>query len=413
MKKNKTDVLIIGAGPAGTIAASLIHKAGLDVRVVERMKFPRFVIGESMLPRCMEVLQEAELLDAVAAMNFQQKSGAKFRMGDEVADYKFADQFTSGWQWTWQVPRAEFDHALAKEVERKGVNIDFEATVTDIHFNGDEPSVTLVEHKDGIQEEIEAKFIIDASGYGRVIPKVLGFENKSSLDPRRAVFAHVKDVNRLEFDEPNRITVVVYQPGVWVWMIPFSNGNTSVGFVGSHAFFEKYAGDPKAQFNALIQGSPFLKNRFRDAGFIFEPRVLESWSSASDKFYGDGYVLTGNVTEFLDPIFSSGVMFAAVSSHLASTLVIRKLKGENIDWEKEYTGKLHQGVNTFRAFVAAWYDGTLEKIFFVKEPDPLIKRQICSVLAGYVWDLENPFVKEPEVALKRLVKYIEAGKRYQ
>src|SRR5690606_1353414 len=143
MKKNKTDVLIIGAGPAGTIAASLIHKAGLDVRIVERMKFPRFVIGESMLPRCMEVLQEAELLDAVAAMNFQQKSGAKFRMGDEVADYKFADQFTSGWQWTWQVPRAEFDHALAKEVERKGVNIDFEATVTDIHFNGDEPSVTL------------------------------------------------------------------------------------------------------------------------------------------------------------------------------------------------------------------------------------------------------------------------------
>src|SRR5690606_38299589 len=113
-----------------------------------------------------------------------------------------------------------------------------------------------------IQEEIEAKFIIDASGYGRVIPKVLGFDNKSSIDPRRAVFAHVKDVNRLEFDEPNRITVVVYQPGVWVWMIPFSNGNTSVGFVGSHAFFEKYADDPKAQFNALIQGSRFLKHRF-------------------------------------------------------------------------------------------------------------------------------------------------------
>lgn len=412
MKKNKTDVLIIGAGPAGTIAASLIHKAGFEVRVVERLKFPRFVIGESLLPRCMEVLQEAELLEAIAAKNFQQKTGAKFRRGDEVADYRFADQFTAGWQWTWQVPRAEFDQALALETMRKGVHIDFETTVTDIRFNEGSPSIVHVEHKDKSKEEIAAQFIIDASGYGRVIPKLLNFENRSSLDPRRAVFAHVKDVNREEFDEPNRITIVVYQPGVWSWIIPFSNGTTSVGFVGGHDFFSRYPADPTAQFNALVQGLPFLQKRFRDASFVFEPRVLESWSSASDKFYGKGYVLTGNVTEFLDPIFSSGVMFAAVSSHLASTLVIRELKGEQIDWEKEYTGKLQQGVETFRTFVNLWYDGTLEKVFFAKNPDPLIKKQVCSVLAGYVWDLENPFVKEPEVALRRLVKYIDAGERF-
>src|SRR6478735_5302538 len=132
--KEKIDVLVIGAGPAGSVSAAMIHKAGLSVRVVEREKFPRFVIGESLLPRCMEVLEEAELLDAVKAKNFQEKFGAKFLMDEKVADYNFADQFTKGWRWTWQVPRAEFDLALATEVQRKGVEISFETTVTGIQF---------------------------------------------------------------------------------------------------------------------------------------------------------------------------------------------------------------------------------------------------------------------------------------
>ena len=112
-------------------------------------------------------------------------------------------------------------------------------------------------------------------------------------------------------------------------------------------------------------------------------------------------------TEFLDPIFSSGVMFATVSSHRAALLAIRKLKGEAVDWETEYTGMLQQGVDTFRTYVMAWYDGTLEKIFFSKNPDPMIKRQICSVLAGYVWDQQNPFVREHRASLERLVKLID------
>src|SRR5688500_10168707 len=110
--KEKTDVLVIGAGPAGSIAAAMLNQAGYDVRVVEREKFPRFVIGESLLPRCMEVLKEANLLEAVTAKGFQQKFGAKFLKDDQVADFNFSDQFTKGWNWTWQVPRAEFDNAI-------------------------------------------------------------------------------------------------------------------------------------------------------------------------------------------------------------------------------------------------------------------------------------------------------------
>jgi len=409
MKIRKTDVLVIGAGPAGSIAAAMINKAGYKVKVVEREKFPRFVIGESLLPRCMEVLNDANLLEAVKAKNFQQKFGAKFLKGDAIADFNFSDQFTKGWNWTWQVPRAEFDSALAEEIQKQGVPVDFETTVTDIQFNADESSVTTVQKRDQSIEKIEARFIIDASGYGRVIPRMLKFEKISSLDPRMAVFCHVKDPRRNNFDEPNRIIVVVYAPGVWVWVIPFSNGNTSVGFVGNHDFFAKYDGDLAAKFDALVEGHPYLKNRFSGAEKVWdEPRKLESWSSNSDRFYGNGYVLTGNVTEFLDPIFSSGVMFATVSSHLASQLVIKKLQGENIDWEGQYTQKLQSGVDTFRAYVTAWYDGTLDQIFFAKDPDLLIKQQICSVLAGYVWDQENPYVRQPENSLRILAKRIKA-----
>ncbi|HMJ45759.1 MAG TPA: hypothetical protein VK498_00420, partial [Ferruginibacter sp.] len=120
-----------------------------------------------------------------------------------------------------------------------------------------------------------------------------------------------------------------------------------------------------------------------------------------------GFVLTGNVTEFLDPVFSSGVTLATVSSQLAANLVIRKLKGEEIDWNKEYTEPMMQGINTFRSYVMAWYEGTLDTIFFVDKPNLNIKNMICSVLAGYVWDLSNPYVKHHTTALTKLARLIQ------
>ncbi len=404
----KIDVLIIGAGPAGSVAAAMIHKSGYSVRVVEREKFPRFVIGESLLPRCMEVLEEADLLGAVEAQHFQKKFGAKFMRGDQVADFKFSDQFSPGWTWTWQVQRAEFDLALITEVQRRGVQVDFETTITDIEFFADESSISSAQRKDGITEKIAARFIVDASGYGRVIPRLLKLEQASHLDPRKSIFAHVKDLHRDNHEEPDRIIALMYAPGVWTWVIPLSTGIASVGFVGSMDFFDKIEGDHAQKFKSCIEGNAYLKGRFGDAPWIFEPRKLEAWSATTDKFHGNGFVLTGNVTEFLDPIFSSGVMFATVSSHLASKLVVQKLRGEHVDWDNDYTDFLRQGVNTFRTFVLAWYDGTLEKIFFSRNPDPIIKSQICSVLAGYVWNHDNPFVRAHEKAIRALARLIDA-----
>src|SRR5450432_2812089 len=163
MTTQTTDVLVIGAGPAGTVAASIVNKAGYKVKIVEKMKFPRFVIGESLLPRCMEALTEAGFVDAVKEKGFQEKFGAKFVKNGKICDYFFADQFTEGWSWTWQVPRGEFDKTLADTVEKMGVPVCYETTVTAIEFNGSD-SITTVIDKNGEPAQIKAKFIIDGSG---------------------------------------------------------------------------------------------------------------------------------------------------------------------------------------------------------------------------------------------------------
>ncbi len=407
MKTEQVDVLVIGAGPSGTVAASIIKKAGFTVKIVEKLKFPRFVIGESLLPRCMEALEEAGFLDAVKERGFQEKFGAKFVKNGKICDYFFADQFTEGWSWTWQVPRAEFDKILADCCEQMGIPVCYETTVTGIEFNGAD-SVTTVEDVDGNKSQIAARFIVDGSGYGRVIPKLFNMDKPSNLPPRKAFFTHVVDTKRTMDDEPNRITIIVHQYGIWIWVIPFSNGITSVGFVGEPKFFEAtQGGTPEEQLRTLLATEPYLSERMKDVEFLFEPKVLESWSTTTSKFYGDGFVLTGNVTEFLDPVFSSGVTLATVSSQTAAKLVIKKLNGEEVDWETEYTEPMMQGVNTFRSFVMAWYEGTLDTIFFADNQVSRIKSMICSVLAGYVWDLKNPYVKDHTTALQKLARTIE------
>ena len=410
MTREKVDVLVIGAGPAGTVAAAMINKEGYKVKIVEKQKFPRFVIGESLLPRCMEHLDEAGFLDAVKAQGFQEKFGAKFVRGKEIADFNFSDQFSEGWKWTWQVPRGNFDKTLADEVARQGVDVEYECGVTDIKFFGTD-SVTTVEDVNGNVKEIEARFIVDASGYGRVIPRMFGLDKPSGFEPRKTLFTHIKDVNRpvAAEMEGNRITAVVHRPKVWIWVIPFSNGNTSVGFVGEPEYFDQYEGTPEEKMRAMIANEGHIAERFEGTEFLFEPRTIEGYAISASKLYGDGFVLTGNATEFLDPIFSSGATFAMESGSKGGKLAVKFLKGEEVNWEKDFVEHMMQGIDTFRSFVTGWYDGTLHAVFFAKNPDIDHKRMICSVLAGYVWDKSNPFVKKHSTILKTLAQVIEMG----
>ncbi len=410
MSEKNTDVLIIGAGPSGCVAASYLHGKGINVKVVEKSKFPRFVIGESLLPRCMDHFEEVGLLECLQACGFEIKDGARFIKGDAVCHFDFSKKHTKGWDYTWQVPRADFDQVLANEVQRKGVDISFEHEVVAVEFREDGASKTTIRNKEGNLETINAKFIIDSSGYGRVLPRLLNLDKPSALPKHSSIFTHVKEEKRPEGPEGTLITFDVVSTETWLWVIPFSNGNTSLGYVGPTEYLESFPGTNSEKLKAMIKLSDYYKDRFKDSEFLFEPILIKNYSKSVKQLYGKGYALTGNSSEFLDPVFSSGVTFATESGLLAAKLMYRELNGEKVDWEVDYADYIKSGVAVFSTYVNEWYTGNLQKIFFHRPENPEIKKQICAVLAGYVWDQTNPFVKNHQRLVKTVTHVIDLEK---
>ncbi len=404
--KDNYDVVIIGAGPAGSISAALLNKAGFSVVVLERTQFPRFIIGESLLPICNDVLQEAGLFERVNAQGYQVKTGAVFLRGDEVCEYDFSEQFTDGATWTWQVPRAEFDSVLVEGIQEQGVPVFFEHSVVDVDI-GDAPRVT-VEMPDGTRKEVSCRFVVDASGYGRVLPRLLDLDRPSALANRKSLFTHVTGDKRPEGPDSGRIWIVVHEQNAWLWIIPFADGRTSFGVVAEPDFYDAFPADPEECLRAVIASDVNASGRLSAADLQFDPVSIEGYSIGIKQLFGDGYCLVGNTTEFLDPVFSSGVSLAVQSASRASNVIIRQLNGEAVDWKTEYSDFMSRGIETFRTFVDAWYDGSLQKIFFAPEINANVKRMICSALAGYVWDVDNPFVSNHDRKLSQLVRIIES-----
>ncbi|MBW8361780.1 MAG: tryptophan 7-halogenase [Kaistella sp.] len=408
MAKESVDVLVIGAGPSGCVSSAFLHRNGMKVKVVEKSKFPRLVVGESLIPRVMDHFEEAGLFPALNAMGFEKKHSARFLRGDEVCQFDFNDKFGQGWDWTWQVPRADFDDALAKEIVKQGVDLEFETELIAIEFDGTD-SVSTVRSKNGETKEIHAKFVIDSSGYGRVLPRLLDLEKPSKLDPHSAIFSHVKDLERQENIEGTQISFDIISTEVWLWVIPFSNGNTSIGIVGPTDYIENLSvsGNNAEALQNAIDSSNYYAERFKDAEFLFEPWKMSNYSCSVKKLYGDGFALTGNAAEFLDPVFSSGMAFATESGMLAAKLAMRQIKGETVDWQKDYSEYILSGVDVFSTYVREWYSGNLQKLFFHSEEDKDIKQKICAVLAGYVWDQNNPFVTRHKNLIKNLASLID------
>jgi len=269
-------------------------------------------------------------------------------------------------------------------------------------------AAAVLEQPDGSQRTVTAKFILDCSGYGRVLPRLLDLERPSDFPVREALFTHVTGDHRPEGREEGKIWACLHPEGAWLWIIPFSNGKTSVGAVATPEFFARYPENPEARLRAIISTDPSAGPRMRDAQFTFEPRRIAGYACAVKQLHGPRFALVGNATEFLDPIFSSGVTLALASASRASKVLTRELRGETVDWQADYAEHVMQGINAFRAYVTAWYDGTLPDIFFNAGRNPDIMRQICSVLAGYVWDKSNPYVTQPQRALPLLARIVKS-----
>jgi flavin-dependent dehydrogenase len=412
MEDQSPDVLIIGAGPAGAIAAALLVRAGHLVWVIEKQKFPRFSIGESLLAHSLDFVAEAGLSDAVHSAGFQYKNGATFVRGDETTDFNFAEKFTAGRPYTFQVPRAPFDHLLAKGAEAQGAKVRYEEEIVEVAFSANRQRVK-VQPLTGAAYEVTPRFVLDASGFGRTLPKLLKLETPSKLPARRAYFTHVEDRIVAGAFDRQKIVITVHPQhhDVWFWLIPFSNGRSSLGVVGLDTFFDRYPGGHAEKLRGAIAQTPGLAQLLGRAVFDTPVNELRGYSANVRAMHGQGWALLGNAAEFLDPVFSSGVTIAMKSASLAAKVLHRQLMGETPDWNAEFAVPLKRGVDAFRTYVTSWYDGRFQTVIFHPRHEPKMKAMICSVLAGYAWDEQNPFVAESERRLQTLYEYCAAEQK--
>jgi flavin-dependent dehydrogenase len=403
------DVIVVGAGPSGAIASALLNRRGWQVLVLEGQRFPRFSIGESLLAHCLDFVDEAGMMPAVERAGFQFKNGAAFVRGDEYGDFDFGDKFTPGRNTTFQVQRAVFDKVLADDAERQGVEIRYETRVTAVDISGARPRVRAVDVS-GREYDVEGQFILDASGFGRVLPKLLDLETPSTFPVRNAVFTHVADGAVPDSFDRSKIQVIVHprHHDVWFWLIPFQNGRCSLGCVARKEFFATYPAALDDRLRKLASEEPFLTRVLANATWDTPVRELSGYAANVKSMHGKGFALLGNAAEFLDPVFSSGVTIAMRSASMAANVLDQQLRGVNVDWTKDFEIPLRKGVDTFRAYVKAWYDGRFQDIMFAKTQPPAIRGMICAILAGYAWDETNPFVAEPERRLDMVAKLCAA-----
>ena len=410
MKVEKTEVVIIGAGPSGSVAAGLLRKQGRQVLILEREQFPRFSIGESLLPQSMEYIEEAGMIRDVVEAGFQYKNGAAFARGEQYTDFDFRDKFSKGWGTTYQVQRGTFDHVLALAAERMGATLRFRHTVEAVDVTGAEPEIT-VRSPEGETYRVQARFLLDASGFGRVLPRLLDLETPSNFPVRGALFTHVEDrvPSGGNFDRSKiRVTVHPKHVHVWYWTIPFSNGRCSLGVVAKREYLEQFQGTETERLKAIVGEDPSLSNLLKNAVWDTPARGITGYAANVKSLWGNGFALLGNAGEFLDPVFSSGVTIAVKSASMAAKCIGRAFAGETVDWEREYAVPLKAGVDTFRTFVESWYAGGFQDIIFHPNASPEVRRMISAILAGYAWDKENPFVADSRRRLGVLEKLCAA-----
>jgi flavin-dependent dehydrogenase len=396
------DVAIIGGGPSGAVAAALLRKTGRSVLVLERQHFPRFSIGESLLPQSMAYLEEAGMLQAVVEAGFQHKNGAQFVWRDQASSFDFRVKHSEGWGTTYQVERAKFDDLLIRCAAGKGAEVRFGHTVLAMR-TGDAPVLEVVDEA-GERYEVHARFVLDASGFGRVLPRLLNLEAPTGLPTRTAIFSHVRDGLPLDAFDRDKICIATHpeRRDVWFWMIPLAGGRSSVGCVAEPDFLDVEQAQREARLRELIREEPTLNRLIGDAPFLMPVNRIGGYSANVERLHGPGYALLGNAGEFLDPVFSSGVTIALRSAHQAVKVLERALDGATVDWQTEYDEPLRAGIDTFRAFVERWYTGELQDIIYYPRQSPMIRRMISAVLAGYAWDESNPYVADPVRRLNTL-----------
>ena len=354
----------------------------------------------------MEYLEEAGMLQSVIAAGFQVKDGAVFQRRGNYSRFDFSEQFSAGWSETFQVLRARFDQILADQAALAGVDIRYRHEIIDVDL-GEGYSSVRCRRVNGENVVFSARFLLDASGFGRVLPRLLQLEKPVDFPVRSSLFTHIQDhLDGTRFDRDKiLITIHPRYRDVWYWLIPFRDGRSSIGVIARPEYFNEHPDDSTVRLQAIVAQDPELGALLAKADWDTPARQITGYAARAHPLCTPQYALLGNAAEFLDPIFSSGVTIALHSASLAARVLDRQLQGAEVDWQRDYARPLGKGIDTFRCFVNAWYDGQLQDIIFHPGHSREIRQMVCSILAGYAWDESNPYVKNPQRRLKTLWRY--------
>jgi flavin-dependent dehydrogenase len=325
--EQSTQVLVIGGGPGGSIVAGLLAREGIEVTLLEKQHFPRYHIGESLLPSCLPILELLGVREKVEARGFQKKRGAYFDWGGERWDVTFS---TDDSAYSYQVLRADFDQVLLEHAKDQGVRVLEGAEVKRLAFDGDRPR-TAIWSQSGQEHEIDFEYLIDASGRaGLMTTRYLHARRYHEAFQNIAVWGYWEGAKTLPAG-PEGAIAICYVPDGWLWGIPLGDGQLSVGLVTHKNLFLSKRQEGATQesiYHAAVRESPVIADLLAPAKMVTPLRTEKDFSYTSERFAGPGYFLVGDAACFLDPLLSTGVHLATYSAMLAAASIASVLRDE-------------------------------------------------------------------------------------
>jgi FAD-dependent halogenase len=352
------DVAVIGGGPAGSVAATMLTDAGLRVVVLERERFPRYHIGESLLSATLPILDAIGATPRIEAHGFLRKPGGTFQWGRQREPWSFwFREDPGGRPHAYQVIRAEFDRLLLENARDHGAEVHEEHAVEEIDTGGATPVLRGVA-ADGVAFEVAPRFVIDASGQRALLGRALGLRRFNEFFKNLAIFGYFRGAERLPGELRNHILSAAFGDG-WFWYIPLHDDTMSVGAVVDVRRWDRVAAeDPEATYRGLVARCPAIAERLRHATLVSPIRLIRDYSYDSTRFWGRGWLLAGDAACFIDPVFSTGVHLASLSGFLGARAVRRVLRGETAEadalaaYDEAYRGAFQR----YLRFLYFFYD---------------------------------------------------------
>jgi flavin-dependent dehydrogenase len=376
------DVIVIGGGPAGTTAATLLAQQGLSVTLLEKERFPRFQIGESLLPYNNDLFARLGVSDQLASGNYVPKYGAYFVTGDGRVAYsfRFDQRLQDPYRRSFQVKRADFDHLLLTNAEKQGVRVLQQTAVASVDLSDPERAVV----RTAARETLSARFVVDASGHSSVIGNRHGGREEVESLKKIAFFAHYRNVPRAEGKDGGS-TVIVVLKNAWFWLIPVSDDVMSVGLVVDRDHYTKCGLEPEALLKETIAASPWVAERMKHAERVTQVYARKDFSFRMKNMVGPNYVLTGDAAGFLDPIFSTGVFMAMKSADFAADAAAERLRSGSMAKLYAYQRDVSRGLDEYLRFIEHFYRREFLEVFLQPSERWGLLNSIVGVLAGDIF----------------------------